>query len=168
VLETQTAGGRVYRAVSGNTINWSGKSGWYLDLPVAGERVVVDPVLRNGRLIVPTTVPSSDPCAVGGFSWLMEVDYLTGGRLNIAAFDANLDGSITNALDSVNFTVAGSMHASGIRLDAIASSPSVVRGFGDDGSLENKYLNQSTGGIARVLESGQPMSNRRMSWRQIQ
>jgi type IV pilus assembly protein PilY1 len=167
VIDTKTVGGKRYRAVSGNSVNWASKKGWYADLPDSGERVVVDPILRNGRLIVPTMVPSTDPCAVGGYSWLMEVDYLTGGRLNVAAFDVNADGAVTNALDSVTFSTAGDLHASGVRLDAIGSSPSVVRGFGDDGSLENKYLNQSTGGIVRVLESGQPLSNRRTSWRQI-
>ena len=98
----------------------------------------------------------------------MEVDYLTGGRLNNAAYDVNQDGTINDSVDKVTFATAGEQQASGLRLDAIASSPSVIRGFGDDRSVENKYLNQSTGGIARVLESGVPLSNRRMSWRQIQ
>jgi type IV pilus assembly protein PilY1 len=167
VLETATVDGRTYRAVSANAVNWSTKSGWYIDLPTSGERVVVDPILRNGRFIVPTTIPSTDPCAVGGYSWLMELDFLGGGRLNVAAFDVNQDTLVDNS-DAVAFSTNGSLQASGLRLDAIASTPSVIRGFGPDGSLENKYLNQSTGGIAQVRESGQPLSNRRTSWRQIQ
>lgn len=167
VIDTEASNGLQYRAVSANTVNWASKDGWYLDLPTAGERVVVDPILRNGRLIVPTTIPSGNVCAAGGYSWLMEIDYLSGGRLNIAAFDVNQDGKVDNTQDNLAFTSAGTMHASGVRLDAIASSPSVIRGFGDDADLENKYLNQSTGGMARVLESGAPLSNRRMSWRQI-
>ncbi|MCP5327205.1 MAG: PilC/PilY family type IV pilus protein [Steroidobacteraceae bacterium] len=167
VIDTQTASGHQYRAVSANTVNWASKDGWYMDLPTAGERVVVDPILRNGRLIVPTTIPSGNVCDAGGYSWLMEIDYLSGGRLNIAAFDVNQDGNVDNTQDSMAFDSAGTMHASGVRLDAIASSPSVIRGFGDDADLENKYLNQSTGGMAQVLESGAPLSNRRMSWRQI-
>ena len=167
VMETKTVLGKVYRAVSANVINWASFSGWYIDLPDSGERVVVDPILRNGRLIVPTTVPSTDPCAVGGYSWLMEVDYLTGRRLDVAAFDVDQNSQVSNSFDEVSFATAGAMQASGVRLDAIGSTPSIVRGFGDDGNLENKYLNQSTGGIARVLESGEPLSNRRMSWRQI-
>jgi type IV pilus assembly protein PilY1 len=164
VTEVQASGGFSYRAVSNNAVDYTTKSGWYLDLPTAGERVVVDPILRAGRFIVPTTIPSSDPCAVGGYSWLMEVDYLGGGRLNKAVFDVNQDGVVNDA-DIVAFSP--SQHAAGVRLDAISSSPSVVRGFGGDGSLENKYLNESTGAIARVLESGEPLSNRRTSWRQI-
>ncbi|MEO8308869.1 MAG: PilC/PilY family type IV pilus protein [Pseudomonadota bacterium] len=164
ITETHATGGYTYRAVTNNAVDYTTKSGWYMDLPDSGERVVVDPILRSGRFIVPTTVPSSSPCAVGGYSWLMEVDYLGGGRLGKAVFDVNQDGVVNDA-DIVAFSTA--QQASGVRLDAISSSPSVVRGFGTDGSLENKYLNQSTGAIARVLESGEPLANRRTSWRQI-
>jgi type IV pilus assembly protein PilY1 len=165
VTEVADIGGSSYRAVSKNAVDYGAKKGWYLDLPTAGERVVVDPILRNGRFIVATTLPDADPCAAGGDSWLMEVDYLSGGRLNLAVFDVNGDGKIDGA-DIAAFP-SGSVHASGVRLDAISSSPSVVRGFGADGSLENKYLNQSSGGVARVLESGEPLSNRRTSWREL-
>jgi type IV pilus assembly protein PilY1 len=165
VTEVADIGGSSYRAVSENAVDYGAKKGWYLDLPSDGERVVVDPILRNGRFIVATTLPDPDPCAAGGDSWLMEIDYLSGGRLNIAVFDVNGDGKI-DGVDIAAFP-GGSVHASGVRLDAISSSPSVVRGFGDDGSLENKYLNQSSGAIARVLESGEPLSNRRTSWREI-
>ncbi len=165
VIEVATISGSTYRAVSKNAVDYSTKKGWYLDLPAAGERVVVDPILRNGRFIVATSVPNANPCAAGGSSWLMEVDYLGGGRLDKAVFDVNVDGKI-DAADLADFP-SGDVHASAVRLDAISSSPSVVRGFGEDGSLENKYLNQSSGGIARVLESGESLSNRRTSWREV-
>ena len=165
ITDTAVRGGSTYRAVSKNAVNYPTQKGWYLDLPVAGERVVVDPILRFGRFIVPTTIPSSNVCAAGGSSWLMEIDYLGGGRLDKPIFDVNADNAVDNT-DIIAFGV-GSLQASGVRIDAIASSPSVVRGFGDDGSLENKYLNQSNGGIARVLESGESLANRRTSWRQI-
>jgi type IV pilus assembly protein PilY1 len=166
VIEVATVEGSTYRAVSKNAVDYSTKEGWYMDLPDDGERVVVDPILRNGRFIVATTLPNADPCDAGGESWLMEVDYLGGGRLDKAVFDVDVSGAIDGA-DIVTFP-SDEVHASGLRLDAISSSPSVVRGFGEDGGLENKYLNQSSGGIARVLESGQPLSNRRTSWREIQ
>ena len=165
VTEVADVSGTDYRAVSKNAVDYGTKKGWFLDLPTSGERVVVDPILRNGRFIVATTLPNTDPCAAGGSSWLMEVDYLSGGRLDKAVFDVDVDGKIDGS-DIVGFPV-DTVHASGVRLDAISSSPSVVRGFGEDGSLENKYLNQSSGGVARVLESGEPLSNRRTSWREI-
>ncbi len=166
VIDVATIGGSSYRALSKNVVDYATEKGWYLDLPGSGERVVVDPILRNGRFIAVTTLPNADPCAAGGASWLMEVDYLGGGRLDKPVFDLNTNGSV-DAGDLGSFVTAGDVHASGVKLTAISSSPSVVRGFGTDGSLENKYLNQSSGGIARVLESGESLSNRRTSWREM-
>jgi hypothetical protein len=55
----------------------------------------------------------------------------------------------------------------GKQLEGIASSPAIQGGYGNDQSpLENKYMNQSTGNVARVLESSAQFANRRMSWRQ--
>jgi type IV pilus assembly protein PilY1 len=159
VASQRTTSGVNYRVVSNTAMVWGTKKGWFIDLPAAGERVIVDPILRFGRFIVPTTVPAADPCASGGYSWLMELDYLSGGRLNKAIFDENQDG-IVNAAD-----LGGPLYASGQQIDAIASSPAVVTGFGTD---ENKYLNESSGAIARVREAGDPLANRRSSWRQIQ
>lgn len=164
IIEVQVAGGNSYRAVSSNPVNYAVQSGWYIDLPTSGERVVVDPILRNGRFIFTTAIPSSDPCAVGGYSWLMEVDYLGGGRLNINVFDVNGDGVI-NASDSVAFVQT--THASGLQLGGIGSSAAVISNIGADGSLESKQINQSNGTIATVLNVGNPLATRRTSWRQI-
>jgi type IV pilus assembly protein PilY1 len=170
VLDVATVSGETYRAVSANVVNWTSKSGWYLDLPVSGERVAVDPILRNGRLIVPTMVPSADPCAVGGYSWMMAIDYLTGGRQAHGVFDVNKDGKITDVQDAVEFSnlAVGTQQASGLLMDAIASSPAVVRGFGDDGTVEMFYSNTGDGDVGSGALAGDPLSNRRMSWRQIQ
>ena len=43
-----------------------------------GERVVSLPILRNGRVIFPTLIPSPNPCEFGGSSWLMELDAVSG------------------------------------------------------------------------------------------
>ena len=154
-----TSSGTQFRTMSNNAINWSSKDGWYLDLPDAGERVAVDPVLRAGRAVFTTLVPSSNPCSAGGTGWLMEVNYSTGGQLTDKPFDTNKDGVVDGSDQS----------AAGEALSAISSSPAVQSGYGTSASpLENKYLNQSSGNIARVLESGSRLANRRMSWRQQQ
>jgi type IV pilus assembly protein PilY1 len=162
VTETVAAGANTYRAVTSNPVNYAVNSGWYLDLPTAGERVVVDPILRHGRFIVPTTIPSADPCATGGYSWLMELDYLGGGRPVKPLFDVNLDGEV-NSSDVVAFTTA--QHAAGLQIGAIMSSPSVVR-F-NDGSGEILFGNRSDGGLQPVDNPGEPLATRRSSWRQI-
>ena len=76
--------------------------GWYMDLlsPNApnfrGEMQVSDSVLRNGRIIFTTLIPDPDPCSAGGTSWLMEMDALTGGRLDDSPLDNNRDGEFTD------------------------------------------------------------------------
>ena len=65
--------------------------GWYLDLPTSGERQVSTPILRGGRIIFTTVIPSGDECSAGGDSWLMELDALSGSRLGSSPFDLNRD-----------------------------------------------------------------------------
>jgi len=158
ITTTSSVTGSVnYRNVSVNGVDWGTRRGWYLDLPLSGERMVANPTLRNGRAIFTTLVPNSDPCSAGGYGWLMEIDYLTGGQLIERTLDTNGDNLIT---------VADTLVA-GLQLEGIASSPAIQGGYGSDQlPLENKYMNQSTGNVARVLESSAQYANRRMSWRQ--
>ncbi|WP_168735178.1 pilus assembly protein [Pseudothauera rhizosphaerae] len=85
------------RAISNSRVDWSSKRGWYLDLvPPAiapatagvaeGERVIRAPEVWFERLRVSTYVPSSDPCSATGYSWYMEIDLRTGGRLDYPVF----------------------------------------------------------------------------------
>lgn len=151
---------RTYRTVTSNAVNWANKKGWYLNLPTSGERVAVDLLIRNGRVLVTSLLPNVDVCSAGGSSWLMELDFATGGQLSSSVFDTNRDG-VVNANDSIT---------AGVHMDGIASTPSVLSGFGpadDPGSLEHLYANQSTGAVAEMLNRSNPLANRRMSWRQI-
>jgi type IV pilus assembly protein PilY1 len=151
-------GGNNYRTVTSNTIDWTTKFGWYLDLPTSGERVAVDPILRDGRIVFTTLIPDSSPCTAGGTGWLMELDFKTGGQLPSAPFDTNGDGKIDSS-DTRN---------AGAQLSAISSSPVAQSGSGTESNpLENKYLNQSTGNVARVLESASLFGNRRTSWIEV-
>lgn len=152
-----TTGLANYRNVTVNPVDWSSRRGWFIDLPLAGERMVSSLALRNGRAIFTTLVPSSDLCSAGGSGWLMEIDYLTGGQLPERTLDTNHDNLVT---------VADTLVA-GVQLEGIPSSPAIQTGYGSDQvPLENKYMNQSTGEVARLLESGTQFANRRMSWRQ--
>jgi len=77
--------------------------GWKVNLPNAGERVVGPPQLRNSRMIVVTTNPlgiggSSD---LVGDSWLMSVNYLTGGDNNTIVLNLNGDSEL-NSGDAVD------------------------------------------------------------------
>jgi type IV pilus assembly protein PilY1 len=151
-------GGNNYRTVTNNAIDWSSEHGWYMDLPTSGERVAVDPILRDGRIVFTTLIPDSSPCTAGGTGWLMELDFKTGGQLPSAPFDTNNDGNV----DSSDARIAGA------QLSVISSSPVAQSGYGTEANpLENKYLNQSSGNVAKVLESSSLFGNRRTSWIEV-
>jgi len=74
--------------------------GWYIDLPIGGERVVVDPIVRGDIVYFNTHIPSTAPCEYGGSGWLMSVAYENGGRPDSTPFDLNND-EVVNADDLV-------------------------------------------------------------------
>lgn len=73
---TDTSGSS--RSASANDVDWSTKSGWYLNLPDTGERVHLEAQLYFGTLVVASTVPSATECQPGGYSWLYFLNYRTG------------------------------------------------------------------------------------------
>jgi type IV pilus assembly protein PilY1 len=85
------------RSVSTNTVDWTSKRGWYMDLPTSGERVIGTAAIRAGRVIFTTIIPSFDPCTFGGSGWLMEVDVRTGAQLPYSVFDTSGDGNVNDS-----------------------------------------------------------------------
>jgi type IV pilus assembly protein PilY1 len=177
VLQAQTIDEELYdvsfgsnvfdvRVVSDNAVEYVNQKGWYLDLvsPVngaEGERVVVDPLLRNGRMIFSTLIPANDVCGFGGSGWLMEIDAVNGARFSYSVFD--LDGdSLFDAQDYVTLDDGTQVPVSGQRFREIISQPVVV----DAGEREYKYISGSSGTIRSVDEKGDS-SKGRQSWRQI-
>ncbi len=159
------------RFISDNTINtwhWDGnkgKMGWYIDLPQAGERQVTNAILRGGRIIFVTVIPSEHPCSHGGSSWLMELDAADGSALPSAAFDVTGDGVIdTDDLKVVtDGTDSKSLTPGAIGSSSIWVSPTIL-----GGDTEVKILSSSAGAKAdSVLEDpGEPTTGRK-SWIQL-
>lgn len=166
VYESATA-----RVVSSNTVS-SPKRGWYLDLvppskTLQGERVLSVPLLRFGRVIFNTSIPSADPCVLGGTGWLMELDAATGGNLTYSALDMNNDGLfndgdyITYVDDkgkTVKSPVAGKASGS-----MSLNQPTVITA----GAKEYKFNSDIKKGISVTTEKS-GTSNPRSSWRQLQ
>ncbi|GIX52776.1 pilus assembly protein [Sphaerotilus sulfidivorans] len=181
VLGTQTGGdGRTYRfsthAVGRPSTLFNGdnqlteaafrtgKKGWRLDLPASGERIVTEVLIRAGKVIVSTLIPSSDPCAYGGDGWVMELDAITGNRADSPALDTNGDNRV-DAADRL--TLSGQLaHVSGVRVGGIPSAPSIVRA--SDRALDDKIVNTSSGTTVRIRESGITATSGRASWEQLQ
>lgn len=161
------------RAISNHAVDWGTKRGWYLDLvppggTAQGERVVSVPLLRHGRAIFTTLIPSSDPCEYGGTSWIMEVDAVTGSRLAYSVFNVNKDaGPLFNEDDYIVVTINGqdvAVPASGLESTVgIIKPPAVVSA----GSHEHKIASGTSGSLISIVEQG-GADNPRTSWKQLQ
>jgi type IV pilus assembly protein PilY1 len=141
--------------------------GWFFDLPEVGERQVSTPILRNGRIIFTTLIPSGDACSAGGTSWLMEMDALSGGRLSFSPFDLNQDG-VFDQEDFVTIMIgdeAVRVPTSGIRsTEGIIKTPAIITLSRD---RETKKASGSSGGIFGVDENAGDQRGR-MSWREVE
>lgn len=82
VMQTLVSSGD-FRSVDSQAVDFGSGFGWMLDFP-AGERVNVDPLLLNGVLLMPSTVPNSTSCLGGGFGWFNYFNYRTGGSPIVA------------------------------------------------------------------------------------
>lgn len=110
IITTTTKNGSSVRLTTSNSIDWSAKRGWYIDLST-GERVNSAPILKYDRAIFTTTIPKSDPCQSGGSTWLNEVDLLTGGAPTTPSFDLNNDDKFDDndkvEIDGIKYIVTG-------------------------------------------------------------
>lgn len=156
------------RVYSDTAVTYPARKGWYLDLryPLTGngngERVVSTPILRFGRIIFTSIIPSSDPCEFGGTSWINELDAVSGGRLTYSVFDINGDGLID---DNDFITVNGEkVPVGGKGFNEIIKTPGIVGA----GEKEYKYTSGSSGTLTSTAEAGDPAPIGRQSWRQLQ
>ncbi|KVW93429.1 hypothetical protein ABW22_15030 [Thiobacillus denitrificans] len=169
----EDANARVVFDGNDGTVNWKSQQGWYLDLlppsgTAQGERVLSVPLLRFGRVIFNTSIPSADPCVLGGTGWLMELDAATGGNLTYSALDMNSDGLFNegdyvvigqdNKGNDIKSPVAGKASGS-----MSLNQPTVITA----GAKEYKFNSDIKKGISIITEKS-GTSNPRSSWRQLQ
>lgn len=163
-----------YRITSQNTVDYSSDNGWFMDLPESGERVDVNPIIRDGRFVFVTRTPSTTQCDSGGSSWLMEFNYLTGGRLDISPFDYNNDGVINSAdYVTVTVTIDGQQVTITVPTTGFQSgnggmmaTPTIVK---DPARPDEEYKisAKSDGSISSILESALGDYSGRISWEEI-
>ena len=130
-----------------------GHGGWYWDLPLSGERVISDVLLRDGRLIVICFTPNPDRCSDGGSSFLMELNSFSGGTSGGTIFDINNDGSIDGG-DVVIIGTDGDSNdiraiPDGLKLTGNVQPPAILL---LNPRIEVKYLSSSTGAVHMVKE----------------
>jgi len=174
-LQDGTSAGQPLRVTSDNDYSTipPTKLGWYLDLtsPVngaEGERVVNQPLMRNGRIIFTTAIPSSNSCSGGGDSWLMELNALNGSRLDQSPFDLNGDSSF-DSKEYIQVSIGGKMvwvPVSGVKYSELLTTPAVGT-QSNTPSKETKYMSGSSGSITTIDENPGANGSGRDSWRQI-
>ena len=114
--------------------------------------------------------PSGDPCDFGGTSWLMELNAITGGRLDYTPFDNNLDGYFDNA-DFVTVEVDedgdGTPETVTVPISGRKSKEGIIKtpGIISAGTREYKYASGTSGSVEMTIEAG--ITGGRQSWRQI-
>jgi len=154
--------------------------GWYLPLVNPndnlnhGERSVTDPQLASdaSRVVFTSWVPTQDPCEVGGYSWLMELDTISGNPLNEPPFDLSKDGQFDIkdlTYENLSKYVKDGTIPSGMRFDGLVQTPELVKGAstGSGGCIsEGKYMSDTTGDIQSVQESSDCTIGR-VSWRHL-
>ncbi len=176
------------RLTTTNTVTWNTSAtvlsgtppatqmGWRMDMinsgamapNNAGERIVSTSVLRSGRIIFTTLIPDEDPCNAGGTGWLMELDAVSGSRLEVQPFDLNHDTEFDQA-DMVDSdpdpdvtalaTVSGKKSAVGI-----ISTPGILDG--GDQETEFKFMSGSSGQIETTVENAAG-SIGRLNWQEL-
>ncbi len=157
---------------------YSGKRGWYLNLPTTGERAVTDSRLRGGRAIFSTSIPDvSNACAYGGNGWLMEIDAVTGNRDDRGTFDTNNNG-VVDASDTIAFAAAKGNVASGRYFDGIPASPTTLGkpdksadpnnpGKPRSACTEIRYVTRSDGRTEPVTVACGNANAGRAMWREV-
>ncbi len=147
---TKNADGATIRTGTKNAVDWSAKNGWYVDLPSAGERVNVDPLLIFNSLSVAGNIPSSDACTIGGESFFYQFDISTGGSA--------INGSDTVGTWTGNTMIVG--------LSAVQLEKDGQQGKGDTKII----CVDSAGNLCTKPTQDPPPSpgpTRRTSWREI-
>ena len=159
------------RETSTTAVTYPASRGWFMDFDapaLVGERIVTQALLRYGRIIFLTLIPSTEACDPGGESWLMELDALSGAATPNSNFDFNNDG-LFNAADRL----ASGGTAAGIRTTVgITKTPAWFKG---PNGKDFKIMTGTTGGIQSVGNDPcppggcpPPGGSSRIYWRQIQ
>ena len=160
-LTTTVNGNGEFRTITANTIDWTQKYGWYIDLAAKNaatndseERVVVNASIRSNVIFFNTLVPNSEICGFGGSGWLMSVDITTGGPPKKTLFDANNDG-VVDYQDDINGDVAV-----GQKVNSIPADSSFIGDY--------QYTQQSDKSIGkREIDLDEQQLEGRLSWREL-
>jgi len=132
-----------------NPVNLPTQRGWYIDFSLqTGYRFVTNPQIEDGGILVVIAYqPNSSPCTSGGNSWLLAVNYATGGSFPTPI----LDVSNTGQYNSSNQTASGQNPVGQYLQGVYASAPTIVQNNTGGGV---KLYQESNGSIGNTQEKG--------------
>ena len=113
-MSATMTGGLTLRYVAGGQVALPSQNGWYVNFNLsgsAGERIVTNPQLDAGAVVVTSVIPNPSTCTSGDTAYLMEFNY-AGGAFNNPQFNYDGSGSITSSLTAANGVLLGSVYAS--------------------------------------------------------
>ena len=179
ITTTISTSGNLYRTSTANAIAWEApvvaggtKRGWFMDLPVSGERAVSKSTLYGGRILFTTLIPNAAVCGNGGTGWLMELEAMSGNPLSGPSFDVDGDGDV----DADDHLGTPGVFPSGRQSNSIPSAVTIqkdltnpkkpVRKIGSE-SAANAVAN-GTIAPSLTIDLNPPLDTSvRSSWRQI-
>lgn len=157
---------RSVRKSTNHAINYDSHLGWYIKLAPTkingvanssnfGEKQVSRAVVRDGRVIFTTLVPSQDSCDFGGYSFIMSLNYTNGGQLLFPAFDLNGDGTFDG----------GDPLVAGVQSDVgIVPAVSILT----DNDRDTAFASGSSGDVEMLEFNVGDAALGRQSWREIE
>jgi len=158
---TSMTTGTNYRTTTQNQVNYSSTvKGWYMNLPISGERITAIPDIENGLFRFATIVPSASPCDFGGRGFLNTIDFLTGGMLTRPTFDTNrnrvlsLEDGLSSSIE-IGFAIGG---MTAIRNNARAASSDIAI-INTGSPLQNSD--------AQSITKGLPGTRGRITWKEF-
>ncbi len=134
VEETRQEKGETWVIMSNRTMDWwdpltgAGRHvGWFFDLPNAGERVIHNPLFRDGVALVASTIPPKTE-AGDGTSVQYMIDACSGGEPALTQVDVNQDEKVTGE-DTITDAKGGKRRPAGIMAEGSASFPFILSNF---------------------------------------
>jgi type IV pilus assembly protein PilY1 len=128
-------------------------AGWYFDLPIEGERVISDVMIREQKVIVLSFLGEFDPCGSGGKTVIHEMDACSGGRIEIGGLpDPQFDIDDSDTIGSGDLINIGTdeepvwVAPSGLLQDGRLQPPAILS-LGNQAGEEMKYYSSSSGDI---------------------
>ncbi len=128
------------------------QDGWYLDLPLTGERANTNPTLNFGVLSFTSNIPDDEPCNIyGGTSWLNYVDYRDGGGVSLSTGATSATRELLGSFIATRITVLVTAQGNAVAVGVKSGVPGGAPGSGAPANLAFDKTLPKAGTTGRVM-----------------